>query len=80
MNPEYNNKLPFVFDEIFYVMDPIKSLSSPKKSLYVLTLIQLILQPFLLNYIIEQNIGYGAKSKIASPSIYIHPRLDTNIY
>ena len=70
--PETKESLLLAFDKIFYGDDPISAISPIynipyKQSINPIDITAVLTQLF----IIEQNIGYGGKSKFVPPSLYI---------
>ena len=78
--PEYNDKLLFAFDKIFYGQDPIEAISSVRQIPYLQYINPIDITAILAQlFIIEQNIGYGGKSTFDPPSLYIQGWIRTFI-
>lgn len=78
--PEHNNELLMAFDKIFYGEEPIKAISSLKKVTYVQYINPIDITAVLAQlFIIEQNIGYGGRSKFDPPALYIQGWIRTFI-
>lgn len=70
--PEYKDTLLEAFDNIFYGIDPITAISSAKYIHFTQYINPIEISAVLAQlFIVEQDIGYGHKSKYAPPSLYI---------
>lgn len=70
--PESKNLLLKAFDNIFYGMDPIKAISTAKHIRFTQYINPIEITAVLAQlFIVEQDIGYGSKSKYDPPSLYI---------
>lgn len=70
--PETKNYLLQAFDNIFYGMDPIQAITPIKQIPYAQFINPIDITAVLAQlFIIEQDIGYGSKSKYDPPSLYI---------
>lgn len=70
--PETKNYLLQAFDNIFYGMDPIQAIAPVMKIPYTQYINPIDITAVLAQlFIIEQDIGYGSKSKYDPPSLYI---------
>jgi len=79
-HPEYNNKLLLAFDRIFYGEDPLNCISNLKRLPYIQHINPLDITAILAQlFIIEQDIGYGSRSKFDPPSLYIQGWIRTFI-
>jgi hypothetical protein len=71
--PETVNDLLLTFDEIFYGADPLEAVKRVKNINYTQFINPIDITTVLAQlFIIEQNIGYGARSTFNPPSLYIH--------
>ena len=78
--PEYKNKLLLAFDGIFYGADPIKAMSGIVQIPYSQYINPMDITAVLAQlFIIEQNIGYGIKSKFDPHYLYIQGWIRTFI-
>ena len=70
--PESKDALLEAFDNIFYGMDPIRAISSTKHIQFTQYINPIEITAVLAQlFIVEQDIGYGSKSKYDPPSLYI---------
>lgn len=79
-NPSNQNDILETFDNIFYGEDPLTAVYKLTSLNYTQCLSPIDINAILAqSFIIEQNIGYGSKSKFNPPSLYIQGWIRTFI-
>ena len=71
-HPDLKEELLEAFDRIFYGEDPCTAIATVKKNNYTLCLNSLDVIAHLAQlFLLEQNEGFGRKSKYSPPSLYL---------